>query len=220
MADLFGVLTERTGLGELDGIPIYSLGIGSISGWSKILKRAMDFTFSLIGIIISLPLWIIIPISIKLDSRGPVFFIQERVGEKGRIFNMLKFRTMRSDVHPFDYAPRSPDDPRITRVGRVIRRMSLDELPQLINVLKGDMSLVGPRPEMPFIVKKYQDWQRKRLEVKPGITGLWQIMGRKDLPLHENLEYDFYYIKNQSLLLDFVILIKTIPQVLLGRGAY
>ncbi|MCD6219278.1 sugar transferase [Candidatus Calescamantes bacterium] len=220
MADLFGVLTERTGLGELDGIPIYSLGIGSISGWSKILKRAMDFTFSLIGIIISLPLWIIIPISIKLDSRGPVFFIQERVGEKGRIFTMLKFRTMRSDVHPFDYAPRSPDDPRITRVGRVIRRMSLDELPQLINVLKGDMSLVGPRPEMPFIVKKYQDWQRKRLEVKPGITGLWQIMGRKDLPLHENLEYDFYYIKNQSLLLDFVILIKTIPQVLLGRGAY
>ncbi|NOZ64876.1 MAG: sugar transferase [Caldiserica bacterium] len=220
MADLFGVLLEKTGLGELDGIPIYSLGMGGIAGWSRILKRTMDITLSLIGMIISLPLWIIIPISIKLDSAGPVFFVQERVGEKGRIFKMLKFRTMRSDVHPFGYAPRSPRDSRITRVGRIIRRMSLDELPQLVNVLKGDMSLVGPRPEMPFIVEKYQDWQRKRLEVKPGITGLWQIMGRKDLPLHENLEYDFYYIKNQSLLLDLIILIKTIPQVLLGRGAY
>ena len=98
--------------------------------------------------------------------------------------------------------------------------MSLDELPQLINVLKGEMSLVGPRPEMPFIVEKYEEWQKKRLEVKPGITGLWQIMGRKDRPLHENLEYDFYYIRNRSILLDLIIILKTLPQVLLRKGAY
>jgi lipopolysaccharide/colanic/teichoic acid biosynthesis glycosyltransferase len=101
-----------------------------------------------------------------------------------------------------------------------LRETSLDEFPQFFNVLKGDMSLVGPRPEMPFIVEQYKDWERRRLKVKPGITGLWQIMGRKDLPLHENIEYDFYYIKNQSLLLDLTLLIKTIPIILLRKGAY
>ena len=220
ITDLFGVLSGRTDLGELDGIPIYSFGLGKISSVSRILKRLMDVIFSIILLIISIPIWVIVPVLIKLDSSGPVFFIQKRVGERGRIFRMFKFRTMKWGVSPFSYAPRSPDDSRITRVGKVIRRTSLDEIPQLINVLKGEMSLVGPRPEMPFIVEKYKDWQRKRLEIKPGITGLWQIMGRKDLPLHENLEYDFYYIKNQSLLLDIIILLKTIPQVFRGKGAY
>ena len=120
----------------------------------------------------------------------------------------------------YELAPQKINDRRITRIGRLLRKFSLDELPQLINVLKGEMSLVGPRPEMPFIVKKYEDWQRRRLDVKPGITGLWQIIGRKNLLLHENLQYDFYYIRNQSLISDIAILLKTIPGILFGKGAY
>jgi lipopolysaccharide/colanic/teichoic acid biosynthesis glycosyltransferase len=142
------------------------------------------------------------------------------VGLHGRHFTLLKFRTMKPDSGEYEVAPVSPDDSRITGLGRFLRKTSLDELPQLFNVLSGSMSLVGPRPEMPFIVEGYSDWQRRRLDVKPGLTGLWQIMGRKDLPLHENLEYDFYYIRNQSLMLDFAILIRTFTTVFLGRGAY
>jgi len=120
----------------------------------------------------------------------------------------------------FQEAPENPDDPRITRAGRFLRKYSLDEIPQLLNVFRGEMSMVGPRPEMPFIVEKYEEWQRRRLCVKPGITGLWQIVGRKKLPLYRNLEYDFYYIRNQSLMLDLIILWKTIPAVLFGKGAF
>ncbi|MCD6521161.1 sugar transferase [Candidatus Calescamantes bacterium] len=220
LTDLFGIFTQSAELGEVDGIPICYLPLRKPSFIYNFVKRSADIFLSIIGLAVTLPLWIIIPIAIKLDSPGPVFFIQERVGKGGKIFRMFKFRTMYKDVSPFEYAPTSPSDPRITRVGRIIRRMSLDELPQLINVLKGEMSLVGPRPEMPFIVEKYEEWQKKRLEVKPGITGLWQIMGRKDRPLHENLEYDFYYIRNRSILLDLIIILKTLPQVLLRKGAY
>ena len=117
-------------------------------------------------------------------------------------------------------APKTGEDPRITRLGKILRATSLDELPNLINVILGEMSLVGPRPEMPFIVDTYEEWQLKRLDVKPGVTGLWQILGRKDLPLHENLEYDFYYIKNRSLSLDLSILVRTVTAVLSRRGAY
>jgi lipopolysaccharide/colanic/teichoic acid biosynthesis glycosyltransferase len=127
---------------------------------------------------------------------------------------------MRTETDPYCPAPTESDDPRVTRFGRFLRRTSLDELPQLLNVLRGEMSLVGPRPEMPFIVEKYEPWQRRRLDVKPGITGLWQVIGRKNLPLHLNMEYDLYYIKNQSLLLDIEILLKTIPAVFMGRGAF
>jgi len=134
---------------------------------------------------------------------------------------MYKIRTMDPRVDLYAEAPTDPNDRRISgRLGRFLRRTSLDELPQLWNVIRGEMSLVGPRPEMPFIVDRYKDWQRRRLVVKPGITGLWQIMGRKDLPLHANLEYDFYYIQNQSILFDLAILLKTLPVVLLGKGAY
>jgi lipopolysaccharide/colanic/teichoic acid biosynthesis glycosyltransferase len=121
---------------------------------------------------------------------------------------------------PYSEAPQDETDPRVTRFGRLLRMTSLDEIPQLINVLKGEMSLVGPRPEMPFIVLNYQEWEKARLRVKPGLTGLWQVAGRKNLPLHFNLEYDFYYVKNQSLALDLEILLLTVPAVLLGRGAY
>jgi lipopolysaccharide/colanic/teichoic acid biosynthesis glycosyltransferase len=127
---------------------------------------------------------------------------------------------MRVDTDPYSVAPTEATDPRITRFGRFLRRTSLDEFPQLLNVLKGDMSMVGPRPEMPFLVEKYEEWEKRRLDVKPGITGLWQIVGRKNLPLSLNMEYDFYYIKNQSLLFDIAILLKTIPAVIFGRGAF
>ena len=133
---------------------------------------------------------------------------------------MYKFRTMHDDVDRYAVAPRDSNDDRITPYGRWLRGTSIDELPQLWNVLKGDMSLVGPRPEMPFIAETYDDWQRRRLSVKPGITGLWQILGRKDLPMHENLQYDFYYIRNRSLSLDLSILLRTVGAVLSRRGAF
>ena len=133
---------------------------------------------------------------------------------------MLQFRTMCSDVAPYEVAPRGRDDSRVTATGRWLRATSIDELPQLVNVLKGEMSLVGPRPEMPFIAETYDEWQRRRLAVKPGITGLWQILGRKDLPMHENLQYDFYYIRNRSLTLDASILIRTLGAVCSRRGAF
>jgi lipopolysaccharide/colanic/teichoic acid biosynthesis glycosyltransferase len=132
----------------------------------------------------------------------------------------VKFRTLREDADPEAVAPRSRRDPRITPYGAWLRVTSIDELPQLWNVLKGEMSLVGPRPEMPFIVEQYDEWQRRRLTVKPGITGLWQILGRKDLPMHENLQYDFYYIRNRSLALDLSILVRTVGAVLSRRGAF
>jgi lipopolysaccharide/colanic/teichoic acid biosynthesis glycosyltransferase len=127
---------------------------------------------------------------------------------------------MKPESDEYEVAPISMNDSRVTGIGRFLRRTSLDELPQLFNVLRGDMSLVGPRPEMPFIVDKYTSWQRHRLDVKPGLTGMWQIMGRKELPLHDNLGYDYYYIRNQSLMLDFTILLRTIAIIFRGRGAY
>jgi lipopolysaccharide/colanic/teichoic acid biosynthesis glycosyltransferase len=133
---------------------------------------------------------------------------------------MLKFRTMHHGVDPAAPAPSAPGDARVTPVGRWLRATSLDELPQLWNVLRGEMSLVGPRPEMPFIAAGYDEWQRRRLSVKPGITGLWQILGRKDLPMHQNLQYDFYYIRNRSLALDASILLRTLGAVLSRRGAF
>ncbi|MBI5754912.1 sugar transferase, partial [Candidatus Peregrinibacteria bacterium] len=180
----------------------------------------LDFTLSFIGSLLFLPFFLVIAIAIRLDSRGPAIFKHARIGKDGQPFQMYKFRTMYQNVKEADFSPRDIEDKRVTSVGRFLRKSSLDEVPQLWNVLKGEMSLVGPRPEMPFLVEKYTNWQKKRLDVKPGITGLWQILGRKDLPLTENIEYDFYYIKNRSTLLDLVILFKTAVAVVTGRGAY
>jgi lipopolysaccharide/colanic/teichoic acid biosynthesis glycosyltransferase len=135
-------------------------------------------------------------------------------------FQIYKFRTMHSDVEQYAVAPHAANDSRITPFGHWLRATSLDELPQLFDVLLGRMSLVGPRPEMPFIVDTYDAWQRRRLGVKPGITGLWQILGRKDLPMHENLQYDFYYIRNRSLAHDLSIMVRTVGAVLSRRGAF
>ncbi len=220
VADLFGVLSHETRIDLIEDVPIYDLEGPDETLAYRLAKRIFDLVVgSLAGLlfVITFPF---IAIAMKLDGPGDIFFVHERVGENGRIFKMWKYRTMAPETEAYAVAPREDTDPRVTRVGKFLRSTSLDELPQVINVLRGDMSIVGPRPEMPFIVEKYNEWQRKRLDVRPGITGLWQIMGRKDLPLHDNLEYDFYYIKNRSLLLDLVIVLRTIPATLSRKGAY
>ena len=173
------------------------------------MRRLVEVVFS--------PLWLMIMAWIKLDSPGPVFFKHRRSGIKGKPFMMYKFRSMYHDVEPDAPTPLAPHDPRITTIGRIIRRFGIDEMPQLINVLKGEMSLVGPRPEMLFIVDKYSEAEKKRLLVKPGITGLWQIIGRKDKPIHEDLMLDLFYIKRQSFSWDMFILFETIPSILMSR---
>ncbi|MBI2052739.1 MAG: sugar transferase [Candidatus Ryanbacteria bacterium] len=183
-------------------------------------KRLLDIVLSLAGLILTSFLFPLISLWIRHSSPGKAIIRQERIGEKGKRFILYKFRTMVAHTPLYAPAPRYGEDVRITRVGKILRKYSLDELPQLFNVLRGEMSIVGPRPEMPFVVEKYEPWQRVRFEVKPGITGLWQILGRKDLPLEENLEYDLYYVFHQSLFLDIAIIIKTIPHLIFSRGAY
>ena len=168
---------------------------------------------------------------IRLDSPGPVLFSQTRVGEKGKLFTVLKFRSMRVGAEAEQEQLRERNeatgplfkirnDPRQTRFGRLLRRTSVDEIPQFLNVLKGEMSVVGPRPGLPSEVARYQPWHRQRLEVKPGITGLWQVSGRSDLTFDEMCLLDIYYIENWSLALDIQIMLRTIPRVLFGSGAY
>jgi lipopolysaccharide/colanic/teichoic acid biosynthesis glycosyltransferase len=168
---------------------------------------------------------------IKLDSPGPVFFVQERAGRRGKPFKMFKFRTMVENAEELlpeiegldgsdDLVFKVEQDPRITRVGRILRRWSIDELPQLLNVLRGDMSMVGPRPEESRIVARYSDWHRERLNAKPGITGPMQVNGRGDLPFEVRAQLEIEYIRNHTLWRDAIILARTIPAVLLGKGAY
>lgn len=195
------------------------------------LKRATDLVLAGLGVLVAAPLLGAIALAIKLDSPGPVFYRQRRVGKDGRPFWMLKFRSMRPDAERLQAALRSQNqatgplfkmknDPRVTRVGRLLRRSSLDELPQLFNVLKGEMSLVGPRPPIPAEVAAYEDWQHGRLRAMPGITGLWQVNGRSEVPFHDMVRLDLHYIRNWSLGLDLEILLRTIPVVLTSRGAY
>jgi lipopolysaccharide/colanic/teichoic acid biosynthesis glycosyltransferase len=156
------------------------------------------------------PLLSLIGQMIRLGSRGPALFVQQRAGKEGKLFSMYKFRSMYLETPTYDVSPTQSSDPRITRLGRILRRTSLDELPQLINVFLGNMSLVGPRPEMPFIVERYSDQHRTRLQVAPGITGLWQLSVDRALPIHENLEYDLYYIRNRTFFMDVAILLHTL----------
>lgn len=212
-------LLTKFELHNIDGIPLVSPKVNDVI-YYDILKRTIDLCVSLVAIGALLPLYLGIALSIKCDSPGPVVFRQKRTGLNGRGFTIYKFRTMYVDTPVHMLTPGSADDPRITRVGRFLRRTSLDELPQLLNVIKGDMSLVGPRPEMPFIVETYTEHQRQRLTVTPGITGLWQISGDRALQIHENLEYDLYYIANRSLSLDLAILFQTAFSVIRGAGAW
>ncbi len=220
LTDLFDVLTNDTRIDMIGDLPLVRLGGGNRDRFYVPMKRAFDIVAASLLLAVTSPIFAWYALRIRLDSPGPVIFSQQRCGQHGRAFTLHKFRTMRIETPKYALAPRNHEDPRVTRVGHQLRRTSIDELPQLWNVLRGEMSLVGPRPEMPFIVETYEEWQKRRLRVKPGITGLWQILGRKDLPLHDNLQYDFYYIQNRSLLLDIWILLKTISVVQTSKGAF
>ena len=195
------------------------------------LKRVFDLFFGLFALTLALPLIALSALLVFLDDGRPIIFRQKRVGKNGRLFEMLKFRTMVKDAEQLqsqvekrdedgNLIHKVKDDPRVTRVGSLLRRFSLDELPQLFNVLAGTMSLVGPRPEMPFLVDNYESWQRKRFAVPPGMTGWWQVTGRSDKPMHLHTEDDLYYIQNYSIWLDLEIIVRTIWVVLIGKGSY
>lgn len=217
---------------DMEKLMISSVIPNAMSMQARILKRLVDIILASMGLLLVLPVFIVIAIAIKLDSPGPIFFKQLRVGEYRRRFYMYKFRSMvvnaeklQTNVNIVDEKGNTlhkrKDDPRVTRVGRIIRKTSLDELPQLINVLLGDMSLVGPRPEMPWVVNNYERWQYQRFQVPPGITGWWQVNGRsEEKPMHLSTEDDLYYIANYSLWLDLKIIVKTIPVLLSGKGSF
>jgi lipopolysaccharide/colanic/teichoic acid biosynthesis glycosyltransferase len=181
------------------------------------VKRWMDVAGSLAGLAVTGLLYLPIAVAIKVDSPGPVVYSQERVGKDERPFKVYKFRTMHVDSCGHGLKP-GPEDERVTRVGRFLRRSSLDELPQFLNVFRGEMSLVGPRPEQWAFKAHYQDWQRRRFEVKPGLTGWWQVNGRKQ-PMHQHIDEDIYYVDHYCLSLDLKILLRTFMAVLNGHGA-
>lgn len=193
---------------ELDGNMLAHFWRGSQT-FNAVSKRLLDFSIALFLLILLAPLLAIIALAVKLTSPGLVLFRQVRIGQGGVPFTMYKFRTMFLRAPQYACSPQTGSDPRITNVGRWLRRLSLDELPQLINVAWGDMSLVGPRPEMPFIVEQYTPLQRQRLLVKPGITGLWQLSADRDHAIHENMEYDLYYVRHRSVWMDCAVLIHT-----------
>jgi exopolysaccharide biosynthesis polyprenyl glycosylphosphotransferase len=213
------------------GAPLFELRPPVLTGAEWALKRAFDISVSVLVVLIGLPLWLLIALAIKLNSRGPVFYVDRRVGVGQQEFGMLKFRTMvvgadrlqpaleaRNEAEGALFKIR--DDPRVTRVGALLRRLSVDELPQVINVLRGEMSLVGPRPLPLRDYRMLEDWHRRRYNVLPGITGLWQISGRSNLSFDDLVRLDFYYLENWSIWLDVGIIVKTIPAVLGRRGAY
>jgi len=189
----------------------------------SVVKRAIDVVGASTMVVVASPVIVAIALAVKLTSTGPIFFRQRRIGQSGRTFDIWKFRTMRSDTSapvPAGQPHKFKRDPRVTPVGRVLRRMCLDELPQLWNVLVGDMSLVGPRPELPEIVAHYQPWQRARHQVRPGLTGWWQINRDDDHLMHEATELDIYYVQHRSLRLDLEILARTAGAIAHGRGIY
>jgi lipopolysaccharide/colanic/teichoic acid biosynthesis glycosyltransferase len=184
-----------------------------------LVKRALDIAGAGILLVAVSPLLVSVAVLIKIDSKGPALIRQRRIGRRGVPFYMWKFRSMQAEVARYARSPVSDADPRLTRFGRALRRFSIDELPQLFNILQGNMSLVGPRPEMPFIVKKYEAHERLRLNAMPGITGLWQISPARAMPIHENLELDLFYIQHQNVFLDLAILLRTVTAVVRGIGA-
>ena len=220
----------RTSTEVVAGVPVLTLDTTALRPEQRLVKRVVDVAGASALCVALAPLMLALVVLIRLDSPGPALFSQTRVGEGGRTFRVLKFRTMREGaddgardvvrivggrpVHKF------PDDPRVTRIGRWLRSTSLDELPQLVNVLRGEMSLVGPRPELPWIVDQYEPWQFLRLAVPPGITGWWQLNGRSELPMHLNTEYDLFYIERYSLLLDLKLLVRTLLVPFYRRGAF
>lgn len=231
-------LPRKTEIDQIGHLPMITLFRDPLSDAARLAKRVFDLCVAGVALGVLSPFWAVIAGLIKLDSRGPVFYKQERVGMDGRIFLFYKFRTMQSGADDRshreyqrqyiagdpstnlgdDYQPvyKLQHDLRVTRVGRFLRRLSLDELPQLLNVLRGDMSVVGPRPPIPYEVEFYDLWHRKRLEIKPGLTGLWQVSGRNRLSFEEMVRLDLLYIENWSLLLDLKIILRTLPVMMRG----
>lgn len=206
-----GYYVNQVKIADINGIPMVTLGQINLSRSELISKRVFDLVLALLALMLLWPVFLVISYLIRRDSEGPVFFKQERVGKDGKLFSMLKFRTMFTECPKYGNSPTSSDDPRITKIGKFLRKTSLDELPQILNVIRGEMSLVGPRPEMPFIVEnEYNEICRQRLRVKPGITGVWQISADRVREIHENISYDIFYLENRSLLLDIVIIIRTL----------
>ena len=238
--NLFNCLPRKTEIDQIGVLPMIRLFREPLSSGARILKRTFDLIFAALAIVLLFPLWLIVAVLIKLDSSGPVFYTQERVGMDGRLFLLYKFRTMKANADPQlhreyqkafiagraeanignDSKPtyKLLADPRITRIGKLLRRTSLDEVPQLLNVLLSDMSLVGPRPPIPYEVEAYELWHRKRLDMKPGLTGLWQVSGRNRLPFEEMVRLDLFYIENWSLLLDLKIILRTGFVMIGGQG--
>lgn len=240
---LFNFLPQKTSVEQIGILPMVRLFREPLSDTERFIKRLSDIIISSVAIIIISPIWLLISLIIKFDSKGEIFFKQERVGMDGRKFLCYKFRSMTSDadeeIHRESYRKniegnsgeansgdthkpvfgKVKDDPRITKIGKFLRRSSLDETPQLLNVLRGEMSVIGPRPPIPYEVEEYELWHRKRLDMKPGITGLWQVSGRNRLTFEEMVKIDLYYIENWSLWLDLKIILLTLPAILRGDGA-
>ncbi len=229
--DLFELSFDRINVLNLSGIPLIGLKELSLKGWNLVLKRAIDLSLIVLAAPLLLPLVGLIAWAIRRDSPGPAIFKQTRIGRGGQPFTVFKFRTMVADAearkaelahHNEADGPifKIRNDPRLTRIGRILRRSSLDELPQLWNVVRDEMSLVGPRPQLPEEVAQYEEWHNRRLEVKPGMTGLWQVLGRSDTSFDEMVRLDIYYAENWSPGMDLRILLETVPAVLSGKGAY
>lgn len=229
--DLYEMNLSRIDVEAMEGIPLIGIKQASLNTVQRAVTRLVDITVAGLVLLIGLPIWICIAAAIRINSRGPIIYGQKRVGLDGKEFNFYKFRSMYQDADKVLAALKAKneaqgplfkmrDDPRRTPVGRFLRRTSLDEFPQLISVITGEMSLVGPRPPLPREVAQYEEWQKGRLAIKPGLTGLWQVRGRSDLSFDEGVLMDLYYIENWSLRLYFQILLRTIPAVLLRRGAY
>jgi exopolysaccharide biosynthesis polyprenyl glycosylphosphotransferase len=216
----YQLLSQKVRIEMLDSIPLISRAERRLGVVSRAAKRALDIVLALIGLVVSAPVFVVAAVLIKRDTPGPVFYRQVRIGKDGKPFRMYKFRTMYVHMSGDAITPSDERDPRITPVGRVLRRYSLDEIPQIVNVLMGEMSMVGPRPEMPFIVATYGPLERERLRAKPGITGLWQISYARKEAIHQNLDYDIYYVENRSLLLDLVIIFLTFFAIVKGTGAH
>lgn len=229
--DYFDLTFHAATIENIGGIPLIGLRDPAIDGFQRFGKRLMDLFLAGLGLFFLWPIMLLVAIAIKLEDWGPILYSSPRVGENGRLFYMHKFRSMVVNADKLQHMVsqtdengkvlfKHADDPRITRIGRFIRRTSIDELPQLFNVLRGDMSLVGPRPELPWLVDSYEPWQRKRFAVPQGITGWWQVNGRSENPMHLHTDQDLYYIQHYSLWLDIQILWRTISVVFRGRGAY
>lgn len=235
ISNLYQNLSRKVPLKEINGIPLMTMKEKKRSRFYKLVKRGMDLFGALLGLLFFAPLFGIISLLIKSSMRGPILFSQKRLGMEGKSFIFYKFRTMnengenphREFVANFirnRVSLQSPfklqEDPRITRLGYFLRRTSLDELPQLYNVLKGEMSLIGPRPAIPYELEHYEEWHKRRLTVKPGMTGIWQVSGRSSVSFNDMVLMDLFYIDNQTLWFDIVLILKTLPAVISKKGAF